>query len=66
MRGLIYCRDHGLCVQCRCKDNIMIGVVDHSIPNRIDWSKRLEPANLQTFCHACHNKKTKEEEENRK
>ncbi len=41
MREIIYCRDHGLCVQCRCKgDNIMIGdVADHSRPNRIDWSK---------------------------
>ncbi|MBW3492284.1 HNH endonuclease [Bacillus sp. FDAARGOS_1420] len=63
MRELMYRRDHGLCVPCRSKDIIQIGdVVDHIIPIRVDWSKRLEPTNLQTLCHACHNKKTKEDE----
>ncbi|PGC80400.1 HNH endonuclease [Bacillus toyonensis] len=63
MRELMYRRDHGLCVQCRSKDIIQIGdVVDHIIPIRVEWSKRLEPTNLQTLCHACHNKKTKEDE----
>ena len=67
MRELIYRRDHGLCVQCRSKDIIKIGdVVDHIIPIRMDWSKRLEPTNLQTLCHACHNKKTKEDEKKTK
>ncbi|MEC2595813.1 HNH endonuclease, partial [Bacillus cereus] len=67
MRELIYRRDHGLCVQCRSKDIIKIGdVVDHIIPIRVDWSKRLEPSNLQTLCHACHNKKTKEDEKKNK
>ena len=68
MRELIYRRDHGLCVQCRSNGIIKIGdVVDHIIPIRVDWSKRLEPINLQTLCHACHNKKTKEDEKkNRK
>ncbi|WP_257209511.1 HNH endonuclease [Bacillus toyonensis] len=27
----------------------------------MDWSKRLELTNVQTLCHTCHNKKTKEE-----
>ena len=67
MRELIYRRDHGLCVQCRSKDIIKIGdVVDHIVPIRVDWSKRLEPSNLQTLCHACHNKKTKEDEKKNK
>ena len=49
MRELIYRRD-GLCVQCRSNDIIKIGdVVDHIIPIRMDWSKRLEPTNLQTL-----------------
>jgi len=63
MRELMFRRDHGLCVQCRSKDIIKIGdVVDHIIPIRVDWLRRLDPANLQTLCHACHNKKTKEDE----
>lgn len=63
MRELIYRRDYGLCVQCRSNGIIKIGdVVDHIIPIRVDWSKRLKPSNLQTLCHACHNKKTKEDE----
>ncbi|MBG9633138.1 HNH endonuclease [Bacillus thuringiensis] len=67
MRELMFRRDHGLCVQCRSKDIIQIGdVVDHIIPIRVDWSKRLEPTNLQTLCHACHNKKTKEDEKKNK
>ncbi|AIE36209.1 HNH endonuclease [Bacillus thuringiensis] len=62
-RGLICRRDHGLCVQGRSKDIIKIGdVVDHMIPIRVDWSKRLEPTNLQTLYHACHNTITKEDE----
>ena len=67
MRELIYRRDHGLCVQCRSNDIIKIGdVVDHIIPIRMDWSKRLEPTNLQTLCHACHNKTEKKKENNSK
>ena len=66
MRELIYRRDHGLCVQCRSNDIIKIGdVVDHIIPIRMDWSKRLEPTNLQTLCHACHNKKKEDEKKNK-
>ncbi|MBW3496838.1 HNH endonuclease [Bacillus sp. FDAARGOS_1420] len=69
MRELIYRRNHGLCVQCRSNDIIKVGddVVDHIIPLLVDWSRRLEPADLQTLCYAHHNKKTKEgEKKNRK
>ncbi|HFR4148763.1 HNH endonuclease [Bacillus thuringiensis] len=63
MREFVYRRDHGLCVQCRMNGIIKIGdVVDHIIPLLVDWLRRLDPANLQTLCHACHNKKTKEDE----
>ncbi|WP_255301004.1 HNH endonuclease, partial [Bacillus thuringiensis] len=63
MREFVYHRDYGLCVQCRRKGIIKIGdVVDHAIPLLVDWLRRLDPNNLQTLCHACHNKKTKEEE----
>ncbi|WP_260869875.1 HNH endonuclease [Bacillus thuringiensis] len=44
----MYRRDSGVCVQCKSKDIIQIGdVVDSIIPIRVDWSKRLEPSNLQ-------------------
>ncbi len=63
MREFVYRRDHGLCVQCRMNGIIKIGdVVDHIIPLLVDWLRRLDPVNLQTLCHACHNKKTKEDE----
>ncbi|MCU4949067.1 HNH endonuclease [Bacillus cereus] len=42
-------------------------VADYIIPIRVDWSKRLKLTNLQTLCHACHNKNTKKDEKkNRK
>nr|WP_282098271.1 HNH endonuclease signature motif containing protein [Staphylococcus aureus] len=36
-------------------------MVDHIIPTKVDWSKRLEKENLQPLCFECHNKKTKKE-----
>ncbi|MEC2505609.1 HNH endonuclease, partial [Bacillus cereus] len=38
----------------------------HKIPIRVEWSHPLEPSLLQTLCHACHNKKTKEDEKKNK
>ncbi|WP_257143356.1 HNH endonuclease [Bacillus cereus] len=47
-------------MRCRSNGIIKIGdVVDHIIPLLVDWSRRLEPNNLQTLCHACHNQKTR-------
>ncbi|MDR4210789.1 HNH endonuclease [Bacillus thuringiensis] len=63
----MYLRDHVLCVQCRIKDIIKIDdVVYHIIHIRFDCSQQLQPTNLQTLCHACHNKKTKENEKKNK
>ena len=40
-------------------------VVDHIIEIRDDYSKRLDEENLQSLCHACHNKKTVRERKRR-
>lgn len=32
--------------------------VDHVQPHDGDWSKFVDPANLQSLCHACHSAKT--------
>ncbi len=32
--------------------------VDHIQPHDGDWSKFVDPANLQSLCHACHSAKT--------
>lgn len=58
-RDLIRIRDNGLCVQCMSEHRITVGtIVDHIIPIKQDWNKRLDESNLQLLCHACHNKKT--------
>lgn len=51
--------NHPLCVDCEAQGIYRKGdLVDHVIELRDDWSKRLDPSNLQTLCYACHNKKT--------
>jgi len=56
-----------MCEQC-LKDGIVrqADVVDHIIEIRDDWEKRYDEDNLQSLCHSCHWKKTKEEQEKRK
>ena len=49
-----------LCVQCAATGRTTVAdVVDHIIEIRDDWSKRHDPKNLQSLCHACHNSKTR-------
>ncbi|MGX4764243.1 HNH endonuclease [Holzapfeliella sp. JNUCC 72] len=36
-------------------------VVDHIIPLKVDWNRRLDPTNWQPLCHTCHNIKTRAE-----
>ncbi|MFD2446393.1 HNH endonuclease [Bacillus sp. CGMCC 1.16607] len=58
-RELIKIRDNGLCVQCLNEKRITLGtIVDHIIPVKLDWNKRLDEDNLQLLCQSCHNKKT--------
>lgn len=57
---------HPLCVSCEERGIYRKGdVVDHIVELRDDWSKRLDPNNLQTLCYAHHNKKTWKEKHER-
>lgn len=51
--------DDHLCVKC-LKDGIITPgeMVDHIIPTKEDWSRRLDNSNFQTLCWSCHNTKT--------
>ena len=52
-------RDNGLCQHCLKDNNIThADMVDHIIPIRVDWSKRLDINNLQSLCNSCHAVKT--------
>lgn len=53
----IYCLDFGLTTPAQ--------VSDHIIEIRDDWDKRLDPENLQSLCHSCHNTKTAKERRKR-
>lgn len=62
IRQVALTRDHYLCQHCLRENRITpADVVDHIVPVRVDWSKRLSLDNLQSLCHACHNKKTAED-----
>lgn len=61
-RDLIRIRDNGLCVECLNDKRITVGtIVDHIIPIKQNWNKRLDEDNLQLLCQSCHNKKTSSE-----
>lgn len=36
-------------------------MVDHIVPTKVSWDKRLDKENLQPLCWGCHNKKTAKE-----
>lgn len=36
-------------------------MVDHIVPTKVNWDKRLEKENLQPLCWGCHNTKTAKE-----
>ncbi|MCU7557266.1 HNH endonuclease [Macrococcus capreoli] len=62
-RKKIIKRDNHLCQYCFKEGLIVAGnVVDHIIPSKVEWSKRLDDDNLQLLCHQCHNKKTRQDE----
>lgn len=45
--------ENPFCVVC----GTFAEMVDHIIPIRIDWERRLDRTNFQSMCHACHHKK---------
>lgn len=61
MRAYIFKRDMGLCQMCLEKGEIEIvngDVVHHKIElldGEKGWRLRLDPENLITICHQCHN-----------
>lgn len=55
-------RDNNLCVNCLSNNNIKQAyIVDHIVPIKVDWSKRLVLSNMQCLCLSCHNTKTSED-----
>ncbi|WP_421406507.1 HNH endonuclease signature motif containing protein [Lacticaseibacillus paracasei] len=54
---------HPLCERCQAKClYVQADVVDHIVPIRVDWSRRLDESNLQSLCNSCHWQKTKHED----
>lgn len=67
-------RDHHMCRDCLAEleagkqSNGTLNSnlhVDHIMPIRVDYSKRLDSSNLQVLCQYHHNQKTREEERNK-
>jgi len=56
-REIVLIKNDYICASC----GAIAEVVDHIIPTKIDWSKRLDENNLQPLCNKCHNQKTKED-----
>lgn len=49
-------RDGYLCQVCKRAGRVTpADTVHHITPVRVDYSKRLDPANLEAICRACHN-----------
>jgi 5-methylcytosine-specific restriction protein A len=55
-------REFPLCASCMEKGIVKEGkVVDHVLPRRTHPHLELEPTNLKTMCHSCHNSKSGKE-----
>lgn len=53
-------RDNYLCVHCLSRSKTTAAEeVDHIIPIKVDWTKRLSTDNLQSLCCKCHRVKTR-------
>lgn len=66
LRKQVLLRDEYMCQECLKHNQYTIAdVADHIIELRDDISKAYDINNLQSLCHACHNKKTIEEKARR-
>lgn len=62
MRAFVMAQNNWICQHCLMNDYVVhADVVDHIVPTRVDWSKRLELTNLQSLCDSCHKVKTLED-----
>lgn len=57
MRKLVLLEHDFICVSCGNQATL----VDHIVPTKVDWGRRLDRSNLQPLCNECHNRKTKED-----
>ena len=56
--------DNPLCEECKDKGKVVEAEeVDHIVPLKVDWSKRLDMDNLQSLCKSCHAKKSQRDKE---
>lgn len=57
VRRQVLDRDHYRCQVCKRAGRLTVAdTVHHIVPVRVDWSKRLDPSNLEAICRECHNK----------
>lgn len=56
LRAWKFGQANGCCEMCKRKGMIIEGKqVHHIVPIEEDWSKRLDPDNLELLCIRCHN-----------
>ncbi|WP_237475755.1 HNH endonuclease signature motif containing protein [Virgibacillus salexigens] len=57
VRAVAIARDKGLCQRC-LKQGILrhAQVVHHLVEVNVDWELRYDLNNLESVCHACHNR----------
>ena len=57
VKKAILVRDKGLCQWCYKQGKLKSAdVVHHIVELKQDWSRRLDPSNLVSLCHECHNR----------
>ena len=65
LREMALNRDLGLCQHCYKGNKItMADMVDHIVPVKVNWERRLDINNLQSLCNRCHSVKTTEDKKN--